>query len=67
MSAFPPFGLVFGVASCGFQLATALGPSLYGLLHDTYGSYNPALIGAAVFDVAAAAVAIAGRCKPDAL
>jgi MFS family permease len=59
------FGLVFGVASCGIQLATALGPSFYGLLHDAFGSYNPALIGAAGLDVAAAVVAIAGRGKPE--
>jgi MFS family permease len=55
------FGLVFGAASCGIQLVTALGPSFYGLLHDAFGSYDPALIGAAGLDVAAAAVAIAGR------
>jgi LysR substrate binding domain len=60
------FGLVFGVASCGIQLATALGPILYSLLHDAFGSYNPALIGAAGLDVAAAVVAIAGRGKPTA-
>jgi MFS family permease len=51
------FGLVFGVASCGIQLATALGPSFYGLLHDAFGSYNPALIGAAGLDVTAAIIA----------
>jgi cyanate permease len=61
------FGLVFGVASCGIQLATALGPSFYGLLHDAFGSHDPALIGAAGLDVAAAVVAIAGRGKPAAL
>jgi MFS family permease len=27
----PAFGMVFGAASCGIQLATALGPSFYGL------------------------------------
>jgi cyanate permease len=59
------FGLVFGVASCGIQLATALGPSFYGLLHDAFGSYDPALIGAAALDVAAAVVAIAGRGNPE--
>jgi MFS family permease len=58
------FGLVFGAASCGIQLATALGPSFYGLLHDVFGSYRPALIGAAGLDVAAAAVAAAARRKP---
>jgi hypothetical protein len=39
------------------------GSSFSGLLHDAFGSYDPALIGAAGLDVAAAAVAIAGR-KP---
>jgi hypothetical protein len=34
-------------------------------LHDAFGSYNPALIGAAGLDVAAAVVAIAGRGKPE--
>jgi len=61
------FGLVFGVASCGIQLATALGPSLYGVLHDAFGSYKPVLIGAAGLDIAAAAIAIAGHRKPAAL
>ena len=55
------FGLVFGAAACGIQLATALGPALYGFLHDAFGSYAPALIGASGLDVAAAAVVIAGR------
>jgi len=59
--------LVFGVASCGIQLATALGPSVYRLLHAAFGSHNPALIGAAGLDVAAAAIAIAGHRKPAAL
>jgi MFS family permease len=58
------FGLVFGTASCGIQLTTALGPGLYGLLHDAFGSYCPALIGAAALDVVAAAVAIADRGRP---
>ena len=63
----PAFGLLFGIASCGIQLATALGPGLYGVLHDAFGSYRPALISAAALDVAAAVVAIAGRIKPAAL
>jgi MFS family permease len=58
------FGLVFGAASCGIQLATALGPGLYGLLHDAFGNYGPALTAAAALDVIAAAVAIAGRGRP---
>jgi MFS family permease len=57
------FGAIFGVASCGIQLATALGPSLYGLLHDAFGSYSAALTTAATLDVTAAVVAIFGRRK----
>ncbi len=60
------FGLVFGVASCGIQLATAVGPSFYGFLHDALGSYRPALLGAAGLDVVAAVIAIAGHRKPAA-
>jgi MFS family permease len=58
------FGLVFGAASCGIQLATALGPGFYGLLHDAFDSYHPALLGAAGLDVVAAGLVIAGRRKP---
>lgn len=55
------FGAVFGIASCGIQLITALGPSLYGLLHDAFGSYRNALIIAAALDVVAAAITLFGR------
>lgn len=48
------FGTVFGVASCCIQLVAATGPSLFGLLRDGLGSYRPALLLAAVLDVAAA-------------
>jgi cyanate permease len=55
------FGLIFGAASCVVQLVAALGPSFYGVLHDAFGSYDPALISAAVLDVAAAAIVVARR------
>jgi MFS family permease len=55
------FGMVFGVAACGIQLATALGPSFYGLAHDVFGSYAPVLILAAALDVAAAIIAVVGH------
>jgi MFS family permease len=58
---------IASLASCAIQLATALGPSLYSVLHDAFGSYNPVLIGAAGLDIAAAAIAIAGHRKPAAL
>jgi cyanate permease len=60
------FGTIFGVASCGIQLMTALGPSFYGLLYDGFGSYGPALMIAAVLDIAAAMIAILGHRKPAA-
>jgi len=50
------FGTVFGVASCGIQIVTAAGPSFYGLLRDTFGSYSVALFLAAALDIFAAAV-----------
>jgi MFS family permease len=57
------FGTIYGIASCGIQLIAALGPGFYGLLHDVFGSYGPALIIAAVLDIAAATIAIVGRRK----
>lgn len=57
------FGTVFGIASCGIQLIAALGPSFYGLLYDVFGSYRPALMIAAVLDIAAAIIAIVGHRK----
>lgn len=52
------FGAVFGVASCGIQLAAALGPSVYGLLHDAFGGYRLPLVLAAALDLVAAAVVL---------
>jgi MFS family permease len=57
------FGTIFGIASCGIQLIAALGPSFYGLLYDVFGSYRPALMIAAVLDIAAATIAIVGHPK----
>ena len=56
------FGAVYGIASCLIQLATGLGPSFYGLLHDAFAGYRvPLLLAAAVDLVAAAVVVTAGR------
>ncbi len=57
------FGAVFGVASCAIQLATALGPSFYGLLHDACGGYKVPLLLAAALDVVASVVILAGRSR----
>jgi MFS family permease len=55
------FGTIFGVASCGIQLATALGPSFYGLLRDAFGGYHTPLMMAAALDILAAGIVILGR------
>jgi cyanate permease len=57
------FGAVYGIASCVIQLATALGPSFYGLLHDAFDGYRVPLLMAAVLDVMAALVVLAGKIK----
>lgn len=57
------FGAVYGIASCVIQLATALGPSFYGLLHDAFGGYRVPLLLAATVDIGAALVVLAGRVK----
>lgn len=54
------FGAVFGVASCGIQLAAAMGPSVYGLLHDVFGGYRLPLLLAAALDVVAAFIVLSG-------
>ncbi len=57
------FGAVYGIASCVIQLATALGPSFYGLLHDAFGDYRVPLLLAATVDIGAALVVLVGRVK----
>ena len=60
----PAFGAIFGVASCGIQLITALGPTFYGLLHNAFGDYRNVLLIAAVLDLCAAGIVMLGRPKP---
>ncbi len=55
------FGAVYGVASMAIQLATAVGPSFYGLLHDWSGSYRLPLVLVALLDLAASIVLLSGR------
>ncbi len=55
------FGPVFGVASCAIQLVRALGPSLYGLLHDSSRSYREPLLVAATMDTITAIVILRDR------
>lgn len=55
------FGAIFGIASSGIQLVTALGPGFYGLLHDVFGSYRLPLLMGATLDVLAAVIVVFGR------
>ncbi len=57
----PSFGAIYGVASMVIQLATAVGPSFYGLLHDWSGSYRLPLALVALLDVVASLVLLSGR------
>jgi MFS family permease len=61
----PSFGAVYGIASCVIQLATALGPSYYGLLHDAFGGYRASFFLAAVADAVAAAVVLSGGSRSE--
>jgi MFS family permease len=58
------FGAVYGAAPTGIQLAAAVGPGLYGLLHDATGNYDLALLTAAALDIMAAALVLLGGSKP---
>ena len=57
------FGAVYGIASCIIQLATGLGPSFYGLLHDVFGGYRVPLLLAAAVDLIAAVIVMTGGGK----
>jgi MFS family permease len=57
------FGAVYGIASCVIQLAIALGPSFYGLLHDAFGGYRVPLLLAATVDIGAAVVVFSGKAR----
>jgi len=60
----PSFGAIFGAAACCIQLAAALGPGLYGGLHDVFGDYRTALLLAGAMDAAAAIIILYGRMPP---
>lgn len=57
------FGAIYGVAWMGIGLASAFGPAFFGLLHDAFGGYGPALFIAAALDVVAAGVVLIGGRK----
>ena len=55
------FGPVYGLSAMIIGLASCLGPSLYGWLHDLAGGYATPLMVASVVDALAAVIVIAGR------
>lgn len=58
------FGAVFGVAASAIAVASAFGPGLFGILRDTFNSYGPALIIAALMNLVAAVIIVWGGRKP---
>lgn len=58
------FGVVFGLAATLNQLAMSLGPTLYGVLRDTFGSYGPALLLCGALNVGAAMAIVWGGRLP---
>lgn len=58
------FGVVFGMAASLTQLAMALGPTLYGLLRASFGSYAPALLLCGLLNLGAAVAITWGGKRP---
>lgn len=61
------FGAVYGTAASGVQLLSALGPSFFGVLYDSFDGYGPALLIAAVLDLAAGALILLGARRLQAV
>lgn len=55
------FGAVFGIAAMLIQIMSAMGPAFFGVLHDISGSYQLPLGLAALLNIVAAVVIMAGR------
>jgi len=58
------FGKVFGITGTFMQLISALGPAIFGLMHDQSGSYSLAIGLAAVLMLTGAILIVAGRKHP---
>jgi MFS family permease len=55
------FGAIYGIAATAIQLTSALGPGLYGVLHDAFGGYTLVLTLAAAVEVVAMIAMLMGR------
>lgn len=58
------FGVVFGLAATLNQLSMSLGPTVYGVLRDAFGSYGPALLLCALLNLGAALAIVWGGKRP---
>ncbi len=58
------FGAIYGIAATVIQFTSALGPGMYGVLHDVLGSYAPVMAIAAGAEVVAMVAMVVGR-SPD--
>jgi MFS family permease len=61
------FGKVFGITGTFMQLISALGPAIFGLMHDRTGSYSLAIGLAAVLMLMGAMLIAVGRNHPPTL
>jgi MFS family permease len=60
------FGAIYGVAATVIQLTSALGPGIYGVLHDALGGYTPVMAIAAGVEIIAMAAMLVGRAPKQA-
>jgi MFS family permease len=61
------FGATYGAAATVIQLTSAFGPALFGLLRDSFGSYGPGLmIAALVTALGGVSLFVGGRPRPRA-
>ena len=59
------FGTVYSIAGTVIQVASAFGPTLYGVARDALGGYPPVLGMAAGLELAALVIVLAGRPRRD--
>lgn len=57
------FGALYGLSASVIQIGNALGPGLFGVMRDAFGSYAPALLLAAGLNLIAAVVVVWGGRK----
>jgi predicted MFS family arabinose efflux permease len=61
------FGATYGSAATIIQLVSAMGPALFGVLRDAFGSYGPVLGAASLCTAIGALALLLGRLKTNEL